>query len=111
MTVIAIVTMGLNNYVNNFKADFYENYMTVEYRFGKRFKSISYKAIEKADFVSTGKSPTRLRVVYLDNKYGRHDIEIIRHDEEFMEFVETKIKPIVRTNNFTWTPKDNNNAL
>ena len=108
---IALVTIGLNNYVYNFKADFYEDYMTVEYRFGKRFKTIIYKTIEKADFVSTAKSGTRLVIVYLDIKYGRHHIEILGHDKELMEFVETKLKPFVKTNNFVWTPKDENSAL
>jgi hypothetical protein len=101
VTAIAILTIVFTNYVNNFEVKFYESHMTVEYKFIRRLKTINYFAIEKVEFVSTAKSPTRLRIVYLDNKYGRHDLEIIRHDNELVHFVETKLKPIVMTNNFT----------
>lgn len=111
LIAIGLMFIGLYNYVYNFKADFYDDHMTVEYRFGKRFKTINYKTIEKAEFASTAKSGTRLLVVYLDNHYGRHDIEFLGSDKELIEFVETKIKPIVKTNNFVWTPKDRNNVI
>lgn len=98
-----IVIIGLYNYEYNLTANFYDDYMTVEYNLGKRYKIIKYKTIEKAKFITTAKSGTWLSIVYLDNKYGRHEISILGPDKELMEFVETKLKPIVRTNNFIWT--------
>ncbi len=100
VTTLSILIAAVTNYTGNFLITFYENHMTVEYKLIKRFKTIPYSTIKKAEFVFTPKTGTRLSIVYFDELYLKHSISLFRQDKELADFVKTRLQPIVKTNKF-----------